>query len=57
MDNETSKDKKSEFIGIRISPWMKELLSDEAKQRGLTLSVLCLDLIVNSYLELYGEEQ
>ena len=54
MDDETFEGKKSEFIGIRIWPGVKELLSDEAKQRGQTLSDLCLELIDIGYGTING---
>ena len=47
MDDELFGDKKSEFIGIRIWPALKQALSDEAKQRGQTLSDLCLSSLIS----------
>jgi len=54
MDDETFEERKSEFIGIRISPDVKELLIDEAKQRGQTLSAFCYELIDIGYGTING---
>jgi len=45
MDDETTKERKSEFIGLRVEPGLKEFLIGEAKERGQTLSDFCLELI------------
>jgi hypothetical protein len=57
MDDELFGGKKSEFIGIRISPWMKELFSDEAKQQGLTLSAFCCELMGIGFNSILDDEE
>ena len=57
MDEETFEDKKSDFIGIRISPWMKELFRDEAKQQGLTLSAFCCELMGIGFNSILDDEE
>jgi hypothetical protein len=56
MDDDTTKERKSEFIGIRIEPSMKKFLIDEAKERGETLSAWCYWLMGIGRLALYDEE-
>ena len=57
MDDVTFEDKKSEFIGIRIGPCMKELFRDEAKQQGLTLSAFCCELMGIGFNSILDDEE
>ena len=56
MDDETTEERKSEFIGIRIEPSMKTFFIDEAKERGETLSAQCYRLMGLGCLALDDEE-
>ena len=56
MDDETTEERKSEFIGIRIEPSMKTFLIDQAKERGETLSSWCLWLMDLGCLAVDDEE-
>ncbi len=56
MDNETSKERKSEIIGIRIEPSIKKFLIDQAKEQGKSLSSWCLWLMDLGCLAVSDEE-
>jgi hypothetical protein len=56
MDDETTKERKSDFIAFRIEPEYKKFLRDEAKKQGENLSAWCYWLIGLGCLAVDDEE-